>query len=96
MIFIPLTIVRMLVAVVLKEPFLGWRIKYVGRLRSSWTSGSALLLSYNASLCKTATCCRQSTKIQTVLLRQIAKRVIFAEKSNALSPQWSRGLSAGR
>jgi hypothetical protein len=36
-IFIPLTVVRVWVTVVLKEPFLGWRSNYEGRLKSSWT-----------------------------------------------------------
>jgi hypothetical protein len=36
-IFIPLTVVKVRVMVVLKEPFLGWRSNYEGRLKSSWT-----------------------------------------------------------
>jgi hypothetical protein len=41
-IFIRVTVVRVMVA--LKEPFLGWRSNYEGRLKSSWTGGSAPLL----------------------------------------------------
>jgi hypothetical protein len=44
MIFIPLTVITVLVTVVLKETFLGWRSNYEGRLKSSWTDGSAPLL----------------------------------------------------
>jgi hypothetical protein len=36
-IFVPLTVVRVWVTVVLKEPFLGWRNNYEGRLKSLWT-----------------------------------------------------------
>jgi hypothetical protein len=43
-IFIPLTAVRVRVTVVLKEPFLAWRGNYEGRLKCSWTGGSAPLL----------------------------------------------------
>jgi hypothetical protein len=37
MIYIPLTVVRVWVTVVLEEPFLEWRSNYEGRLKSSWT-----------------------------------------------------------
>jgi hypothetical protein len=43
-IFIPLTVVTVSVTAVLKEPLLGWRSIYEGRLKSSWTDGSAALL----------------------------------------------------
>jgi hypothetical protein len=36
-IFIPLTVVRVSVTVVIKEPFLGWWNVYEGSLKSSWT-----------------------------------------------------------
>jgi hypothetical protein len=36
-IFIPLTVVRVCVTVVLKGPLLGWRSNCEGRLKSSWT-----------------------------------------------------------
>jgi hypothetical protein len=41
MIFIPLTVIRVMV---LKDSFLGWQSNYEGRLKSSWTGGSTLLL----------------------------------------------------
>jgi hypothetical protein len=36
-IFIPLTLIRVRVTAVLKEPFLAWESNYEGRLKSSWT-----------------------------------------------------------
>jgi hypothetical protein len=42
--FITLTVVRISITVVLKDPFLGWQNKYEGRLKSSWTRSSAPLL----------------------------------------------------
>jgi hypothetical protein len=59
-IFIPPTVVRVYVTVVLKEPFLGWRSNYEGSLKRPWTGGSAPLLCYYASLCITAAQCCQS------------------------------------
>jgi hypothetical protein len=59
--FIPLTVVKFWVTVVLKEPLLGWRSNYEGRLKILWTGGSAPLLYCYASLCITAAHCRQST-----------------------------------
>jgi hypothetical protein len=42
----PLTVFGVWVTVVLKEPFSGWRSNYEGRLKSSWTGGSAPLLCF--------------------------------------------------
>jgi hypothetical protein len=39
-IFIPLTVVRVWIMVILKETFLGWQSNYEGRLKSSWTAVS--------------------------------------------------------
>jgi hypothetical protein len=49
-IFIPLTVVRVWVTVVLKEPFFRWRSNYEDRLKSSWTGGSAPLLCWRRQL----------------------------------------------
>jgi hypothetical protein len=61
MIFIPLTVSRVPVKVVLKEPFLGWRRNYERRLKSSWTGDSAPLLCRGRHNSVTAANCRQST-----------------------------------
>jgi hypothetical protein len=62
MIIIPLTVVRVRVTVVLKEPFLGWRRNCEDCLKISWTGDSAPLLCSSASLCIIAAHCWQSTK----------------------------------
>jgi hypothetical protein len=71
-IFIPLTVVR--VTVVLKERFLGWRSNYEGRLKSSWTGGSAPPLCCYASLCITAAHAASPRTSQTDLVHYPSAR----------------------
>jgi hypothetical protein len=75
--------------VILKEPFLGWRSNYEGRLKSSWTGGSEPLLCRRSHNSITAAHCRQSTNFSNgprVLIGDIKKSEVKCKdrKSNVL------------
>jgi hypothetical protein len=52
---------NIVMVVILKEPFSGWWSNYEGRLKSSWTGGSAPLLCRERQNNITAAHCLQST-----------------------------------
>jgi hypothetical protein len=62
MIFIPLTVIRVGVTVILKEPFSRWWSNCKGHLKSLWNGSIVPLLCCYASLCITAAHCCQSMK----------------------------------
>jgi hypothetical protein len=69
------------VTVVLKEPFLGWRSYYEGRLKSSRTGDSAPLLCRGRHNSITATHCRQSTNFSNDPLTCPARLLLLENAS---------------